>query len=172
MAMRTNKQRYDLGINTDCFRALDKLDQSKVTRRRQGSYTTQPRSNYGRVLWDIAFMAWQDEQVPDPDPPDPPPPDPNPDPHYGIAPRTYNYAPSNNSDPRFCVHNIPGVEKLSDGRWHDKFSRYDDEGRDVDGGRTRLTQVPGLRQADNSDGKGECELYDKLTEWPEGSYER
>jgi hypothetical protein len=104
--------------------------------------------------------------------PPPPPPPPPPDPHFGIAPRTYNFAPSNNSDPRFCVHGIPGVEKGDDGRWHDKFSRYDDDGRDVDGGRTRTTQVPGLRQADNSDGMGECQLYDGLTAWPDGSYDR
>lgn len=77
--MRTNKQLYDLGISTVCFRALDPRDQSKVTRRRQGLYTTQPSSNYGKVCWELGYRAWQDEQVipeppPDPDPdPDPPP---------------------------------------------------------------------------------------------------
>src|SRR5262245_33552008 len=101
--MRSDKQLYDLSIQTDCFKALDKMDKSKITRRRQGERTMQPRSYQGIVIWELGYRAWLYEQQPEPTP-EPPKPEPPVDPHYGIAPRTYNYAPSNNSDPRFCVH--------------------------------------------------------------------
>jgi hypothetical protein len=100
-----------------------------------------------------------------------PPPDPEPtDPHYGIAPRTYNYAESNNSDPLFCT-DWPGVEDIGDGLKKDKFSRYR-EGRDIDGGRDRLREVPGLNDADSVDGRPICQLYNGLKEWPEESFLR
>lgn len=169
--MRTDEQLYNLLVASLCYQnTVDKFDKSKVYRRRtQGARTTQPQSNIGKVAWELGYRAWLSEQVPPQ--PEPPPPPPS-DPHFGIAPRTYNYAPANNSDPQFCVHNQPGVTQSDDGLWHDIYSRYDDNGRDVDGLRTRYTQVPGLRQANNSDGRGECELYDGLTKWPEGSYDR
>ena len=71
--MRSNAQIYNLGINTDCFRALDKIERSKVIRTRKGENTNQPRSNYGRVMWEIAMRAYQDEQ----DDPSLPPADPS-----------------------------------------------------------------------------------------------
>lgn len=169
--MRSDEQLYNLLVTSKCYiTTVDKFDKAKVAKHRQGLSTRTPGSKIGIVAWELGYRAWQEEQVPV-DPPVPPPPKPT-EPHFGIAPRTYNWAQSNNSDPRFCVHGIPGVEKKDDGAWHDIYSRYDDDGRDLDGGRTRLTQVDGLRKADNSDGMGECQLYDGLTAWPEGSYDR
>lgn len=157
------------------FKEKYDLDASKVERlaAKGGGPTTinVPQAGFARGIFEeMRQHPRVAPEPPKPQPPDPPKPPPV-DPHYGIAPRTYNYAPSNNSDPRFCKHS-PGVTINSDGTFRDKYSRYDTDGRDLDGGRTRLTQVPGLRQADNSDGRGECELYDGLTAWPEGSYER
>jgi hypothetical protein len=170
--MRSDKQLYDLLISADCYNeTVDKFDKSKVSRRRQGARTTQPGSNIGKVAWELGYRAWLQEQAPVDPPPPPPPPPPPVDKHFGIAPRTYNWAPSNNSDPRFCKQS-PGVQVNSDGSFSDIYSRYDEKGQDIDGNRTRLTQVQGLRQADNSDGMGECQLYDGLTAWPEGSYDR
>ena len=167
--MRSDKQLYDLLISAKCYiETVDKFDKSKVSRRRQGAKTTQPGSNIGKVAWELGYRAYLQENAPV----DPPPlPEPKPDPKYGIAPRSYNWAPSNNSDPRFCKQS-PGVVVHDDGSFSDIYGSYDEKGLDVTGGRTRLTQVPGLRQADNSDGMGECQLYDGLTEWPAGSYER
>ena len=79
---------------------------------------------------------------PSPPPPPPPPPPPS---YLKVAPRTYNYAPSNNSDPRFCVHGQPGVVQRPDGLWtDDSGALYDNDGRDTSGRRSRLTQVDGL----------------------------
>lgn len=107
--------------------------------------------------------------------PPPPPPDEEPPPatdwRYGIAPRTYNYAPSNNSDPIFCKHS-PGVKVNPDGSFEDKYSRYDTNGRDRDGGRDRLRRVAGLNDADNTNGLDPCALYNGMTRWPDDSYKR
>ena len=167
--MRSDKQLYDLLISAKCYiDTVDKFDKSKVSRRRQGAKTTQPGSNIGKVAWELGYRAWLAEQAPV----DPPiPPTPPVDPHFGIAPRSYNFAPSNGSDPRFCKQS-PGVVVHGDGSFTDIYGSYDEKGLDTTGGRTRYTQVPGLRQADNSDGMPECQLYDGLTAWPEGSYDR
>jgi hypothetical protein len=103
-------------------------------------------------------------------PSDPPPPPPPPPPPTGpVAPRTYNKVLPNGSDARFCV---AGLSRGSDGLLHDIYSGYDDNGLDVVGGRTKDTQVAGLRQANNMDGRGPCEFYDGMSRWPDGSYAR
>jgi hypothetical protein len=99
-----------------------------------------------------------------------PPPTPV-DPHFGIAPRTYNYAEENNSDPLFCK-NSPGVVVHADGSFSDKFSRYDSNGKDIDGLRNRFRMVPGLNKSNNTNGLDPCTLYNGLTKWPNESYER
>lgn len=140
------------------------IDAGKVRKERAGVQRPLPNDSYGRTLVEAIRRGHEAEApIPTPDPPLPKPPP-------GavlVAPRTYNYAPSNNSDPRFCVHGQPGVVQRPDGMWTDESGAvYDSDGRDTSGIRSRLTQVPGLRQADNSDGRGECELYDGLTAWP------
>lgn len=98
---------------------------------------------------------------------EPPPPDP----HFGIAPRTYNYAQANNSDPLFCK-NSPGVTVHADGSFSDKFSRYDSNGKDIDGLRDRKRMVPGLNESNNTNGLDPCTFYNGLTKWPDESYLR
>lgn len=167
--MRSDKQLYDLLISAKCYiDTVDKFDKSKVSRRRQGAKTTQPGSNIGKVAWELGYRAWLSEQAPV----DPPiPPQPPVDPHYGIAPRTYNMVLPDGSDARFCKQS-PGVVVHGDGSFSDIYSSYDEKGLDTGGNRTKFTQVPGLRAANNSDGMTECQLYDGLTAWPEGSYAR
>lgn len=155
MAFRTNKQRYDLGLNTDCFRALDRTDQSKVTRRRQGQYTTQPRSNFGKVLWDIAYLAWVDEQFIPPDPEEPPPPTNT----KRYAPRTHNLG-GRDQDPRFCMKPEYGVKDMTTHYEDEMGCKYDKEhGLNTDGTRQRDYMVPGLKGADSMDGMEPCDPY-------------
>lgn len=158
---RTDVQRYNLGINTDCFRALDKVDRSKVTRRRQGEYTTQPRSNYGRVMWDIAWLAHLEDlsNVPPPDPPDP-----EPEPQKRYAPRTHNLG-NRDQDPRFCCKPEYGVQRVNHPTHGDCFQDemgacYDlDKMLNLDGLRDRAYMVPGLKGADSMDGMEPCDPY-------------
>lgn len=84
-----------------------------------------------------------------------------------VAPRTYNKVPS--ADARFCVAGLP---KNSRGLPYDAFSAYDENGLDVDGGRTKDTQVPGLKPANEMDGRGSCDPYGSFPPWPAGSYQR
>jgi hypothetical protein len=158
--MRSNKQLYDLGINTDCFRALDKIEQSKVTRRRQGQVTTQPRSNYGKVLWELGYRAWLDE-VPVPEPPEP---EPEPEPKKRYAPRTHNLG-GHDQDPRFCMKTEYGVTTTTHPEhgycYVDEMGvHYDIEhGLDLDGSRERGYMVDGLKGADSMDGLEPCDAY-------------
>ena len=156
MAFRTDRQRYDLGINTDCFRALDKIDQSKVQRRRLGEYTTQPRSNYGRVLWDIAWLAHLEDisEIPVPDPPDPPPPVNT----KRYAPRTHNLG-NRDQDPRFCMKPEYGVVDHTSYFQDEMGVKYDRDGMNTDGLRDRAYMVPGLKGADSMDGMEPCDPY-------------
>jgi len=94
-----------------------------------------------------------------PTPPPPPPPQ--------VAPRTYNKVPS--ADARFCITGLP---KNTRGLWFDAFSAYDENGLDVDGGRTADKQVAGLKPANEMDGRGPCDPYGEFPPWPAGSYER
>ncbi len=157
MAFRTNVQRYNLGINTDCFRELDSIDRSKVTRRRLGEYTTQPRSNYGRVLWDIAWLAHLEDlsNVPDPEQPDPPPPVNT----KRYAPRTHNLG-GRDQDPRFCCKPEYGVVDKGDHYEDEMGCKYDkDHMLNIDGLRDRAYMVPGLKGADSMDGLEPCDPY-------------
>lgn len=149
---------FDLQTTSKCYvDTVDEKDKAKVIKARLGQPSAKPASKLGQVAWYLAKRL-----APAPSPPVPPPVV-----YKKVAPRTYNYAPSNNSDPRFCVHGQPGVRQRPDGLWEDESGAlYDNDGRDTSGRRSRLTQVPGLRQADNSDGRGECEFYDGLTAWP------
>lgn len=110
---------------------------------------------------------WHDSSIPAN--PDPKPP--TIDPHYGIAPRTYNYAVENNSDPLFCKVS-PGVTVNTDGSFSDKYSRYDSNGKDIDGLRERERMVDGLNKSNNTNGLDPCTLYNGLTKWPDESYLR
>lgn len=84
-----------------------------------------------------------------------------------VAPRTYNKVPS--ADARFCVAGLPRDHR---GLYVDAFSAYDENGLDVDGGRSRDTQVPGLKPANEMDGRGACDPYNSFPPWPPGSYQR
>jgi hypothetical protein len=109
----------------------------------------------------VAFTVVDQGAYPHTSPPPPPPPPPS------VAPRTYNKVPS--ADARFCV---TGLTRGADGLYHDAFSRYDENGLDFDGGRSKDTQVPGLKPADEMDGRGPCDPYGPFPPWPAGSYER
>lgn len=161
--MRTNKQLYDLGLNTDCYRALDKTDQSKITRRRQGDYTTQPRSNYGRVLWELGYRAFQDEHPTSPPVPEPPQ---IPPPTLGkrYAPRAYNLG-NRDQDPRFCCRPEYGVKTVTHPLHGVVFQDemgciYDmDHMFNLDGQRDRRYTVDGLNAADNMNQLEPCDPY-------------
>jgi hypothetical protein len=91
-----------------------------------------------------------DATAPAPDPDDPAEPLPVPAP-LNVAPRTYNTVPGG-ADARFCT---AGLARNANGRLHDVFSEYDDDGRDL-GGRTDR-QVPGLPPANSMDSFGPCD---------------
>jgi hypothetical protein len=90
------------------------------------------------------------------------PPDPQP---TMVAPRTYNTAPGGEPSARFCTTGLP---RNSSGQLYDIYATYDDDGHDL-GGRTAL-QVPGLKPANEMDGRGPCDPYGNFPPWPEGSY--
>lgn len=161
---RTDTQLYNLQVKAKCYvETVDAKDKAKVIKARLGQPSAQPRSALGIVAWELGKRAYLQEQAPKP--PDPPVPPVG----FGVAPRTYNYAPANNSDPLFCK-NSPGVVVHADGSFSDKYSRYDSDGRDIDGRRDRFRQVPGLNQSNNTNGLDPCTLYNGLTEWPAESY--
>jgi len=92
-----------------------------------------------------------------------------------VAPRTYNEVVQNGftvADARFCT---TGLTRNERGLKFDKFSAYDDDGKDVDGGRSH-TQVPGLPPANAMDNYGPCDSREWMGQtfppWPPGSYER
>lgn len=109
-----------------------------------------------------------DAAITDPDPEDPPPPPP-PDPTWPIAPRTYNAVlPHLEPSARFCTTGLP---RNANGRLFDQYSEYDDNGLAL-GGRTEATQVPGLKPANEMDGRGPCDPYGSFPPWPTDSYIR
>ena len=164
---RSHAQLYNLLTTAECYIAtVNTIDKNKVNlARTQGVLRPAPASNIGKVAQDLGMSAWLDENPPTD------PTEPLPDPRFGIAPRTYNWAQSNNSDPLFCK-NSPGVVVNPDGSFADKFSRYDPNGKDIDGGRTRKLMVAGLNASDSTDGRDPCTLYNGLTKWPDDSYLR
>jgi hypothetical protein len=106
-----------------------------------------------------------DAAIVDPAPEDPPPPPPPPS--GPVAPRTYNTAPGGEPSARFCVAGLP---RNQNGRLHDIYSEYDDDGHDL-GGRTTLL-VPGLKFANEMDGRGPCDPYGSFPPWPAESDKR
>ena len=92
---------------------------------------------------------------------------PNTPPPPPVAPRTYNKVPA--ADARFCVAGLPHNSR---GLPYDMFSAYDENGLDVDGGRSSDTQVSGLKPANEMDGRGACDPYGNFPPWPAASYQR
>ena len=135
------------------------IDKSKVARRRAGIVTPLPASRLGRAAWRVAALLAPVTQPPPPPPPPPPP--------KKVAPRTYNTAPGGEPSARFCT---TGLSRNTNGRLHDDYSEYDDDGHDL-GGRT-TNQVAGLKPANEMDGRGPCDPYGTFPPWPPGSYER
>jgi hypothetical protein len=133
------------------------VDKRKVERRYAGQATPLPSARLAKAAWRVAAALHPLVVVP---PPPPPPP-------QNVAPRTYNEVPGG-SDARFCLTGIP---RGPSGYYQDAFTRYDDDGRDIDGGRSH-TQVPGLKPANSMDGQGPCDPYGEFPPWPAQSYER
>lgn len=106
------------------------------------------------------------ESAPDPSPPPPLPPGPPP-PTGPVAPRTYNEVAGGEPSARFCT---AGLTRNANGRLHDIYSEYDDDGRDL-GGRTSL-HVIGLKPANEMDGRSPCDPYGSFPPWPPESYAR
>lgn len=100
-------------------------------------------------------------------PPDPPPP-----PTAPWFPRTYNKVLPNGQDARFCVSSSdPAFWKTEGGLiWDKGGASYDDGGLCVNGLRSTDTQVPGLKPANEMDGRGSCDPYGSFPPWPDGSY--
>jgi len=134
-------------------------DKAKVDKALAGILTPRPSSKLGQAAWELA------RRVASTTPPPPPPPPP-PNPTAGVAPRTYNEVPGG-QDARFCVFGLPREGNL----YRDRYSRYDENGLDVDGGRSH-TQVPGLKPANEMDDRSACSPYGSFPPWPTGSYDR
>ena len=134
-------------------------DKRKVDRALAGQRSMAPSSKLGRAAWELA------RRVATTTPPPPPPPPP-PNPTAGVAPRTYNEVPGS-QDARFCVTGLPREGNL----YRDRYSRYDENGLDVDGGRSH-TQVPGLKPANEMDDRSACTPYGVFPPWPTASYDR
>lgn len=89
-------------------------------------------------------------------PPPPPTTTPTPTPKPALNPQTYNRG-SRGQDARYCVT-------------HDDGYRYDADGREIDGRRSG-NPVPGLKPADEMDGRGPCEPDGAgHPPWPAASY--
>lgn len=108
-----------------------------------------------------------------PPPPPPPPPDPPP---ARYAPRTYNKA--NFRDAIFCIVGLP---RNAQGEYYEPSKpsvRYDENGKSLGGapGDTRDPDriVPGIKPADQTDGRGPCDPYTHdgraFPPWPPESF--
>jgi hypothetical protein len=145
---------HSLGYKT----TVGPVDKSKVARRYAGEATKLPSARLAKAAWRVAAAL---HPLSAPPPPPPPPP-------TNVAPRTYNGMPDGTEpNARFCVTGLP-----TEGAYRrDAFTRYDEEGRDVDGGRSNK-QVAGLKPANQMDGRGPCDAYGPFPPWPAQSYER
>ena len=121
-------------------------DKSKVSRRLAGERTVLPSARLARAAWRVAALLTPLV------PPPPPPPQ--------FHPQTYNKG-SSGQDARYCVP----PDGPTDG------CRYDEGGREIDGKRTGQF-VPGLKPADEMDGREPCDPYNGFPPWPAASYER
>lgn len=99
----------------------------------------------------------------DPPPPPPPPPPPS---TPKLAPQTYNKG-SRGQDARYCT---AGLSKDSTGAYVDSGGFcYDGNGLCL-GGRSG-NYVPGLKAADEMDGREPCDPYNGMPPWPAESYQ-
>jgi hypothetical protein len=170
----TDRQLFDLIRDTDCFRALDKLERGKVEKAIQAQPASTPRSNLAKAAF---FLARRINPMLPPPPP-PPPPDQPPAKRY--APRSHNVG-DRDQDPRFCCKPEYGV-KLVGGVYVDEMGiRYDtDHMFDMDSQRERGYIVPELTHAGDMNGKEPCDQYVGPTGmtiggaagYPPGSYHR
>jgi hypothetical protein len=117
-------------------------DKTKVARRRAGERTELPSARLARAAWRVAALLSPLA------PPPPPPPK--------LNPQTYNKG-SSGQDARYCVT-------------HDDGYRYDSGGREIDGRRSGKF-VPGLKPADEMDGREPCDPYNGFPPWPAASYD-
>jgi hypothetical protein len=122
------------------------VDKSKVERRRAGEATKIPSARLARAAWRVAALL-------SPLVPPPPPP-------AGLAPQTYNRG-SSGQDARYCTKDSGNPDG---GGFH-----YDSGGRSL-GGRSGKF-VPGLKPADEMDGREPCDPYNGFPPWPKESYE-
>lgn len=143
--------RSSLGYKT----TVGPTDKQKVEKALAGQVSVKPSSALGQAAWHLARRL-----APAPVPPPPPPPP------RRVAPQTYNRG-SAGQDARYCTFGLPTD---SQGRPVDDYSTYDENGLSL-GGRTG-NPVPGLKPADEMDGRGPCEPYGPFPPWPTMSYDR
>jgi hypothetical protein len=142
----TLEQIYADIVNSVGYRmTVGPTDKLKVSRRRAGERTELPSARLARAAWRVAALL--SPLVP---PPPPPPPT------TKLNPQTYNKG-SSGQDARYCVT-------------HDDGYRYDSGGREIDGRRSGKF-VPGLKPADEMDGREPCDPYNGFPPWPAASYE-
>lgn len=129
------------------------IDSSKVREEIRGNQKPTAGSGFARGLIRMARLAHAHHEPP---PPPPPPP-------VRWPPRTHNRGAAD-QDPLFCTKDEYGCV---DG-WHPVYGKvrkgpageaYDDKGRDLDGVRVRDRMVPGLKGAEDTDGRGACDPY-------------
>lgn len=162
---------YQSGVRAAVNRLRD-LDPNGTALKKTGgkwpAVETLPADMSRWGAWDklertLGILAFDHDAAAGSDPPPPPPPPPP----AKVAPRTYNTAPGGEPSARFCTTGLP---RNTNGRLHDDFSEYDDDGHDLGGRTTKI--VAGLKYANEMDGRGPCDPYGSFPPWPAGSFER
>ncbi len=142
---------FNLTVNTDCYKDLDKYEHAKVDKAVAGQPASTPKSNIAKVAFYLARRLH---------PVTPPPPPPPPTKRY--APRTHNLG-TNDQDPRFCCKPEYGVVDKGSYYEDEMGCQYDKEHMFSIGGpggyRQRDYMVPGLKGAESMDGLEPCDPY-------------
>lgn len=170
----SDRDLYNLTVNTDCYKDLDDQEHNKVNKAIAGLPASTPRSNIAKVAFYLARRM-----VPvhtDPPPPPPPPPPSNPW-DSGYAPRAYNMGSAGQN----CKFNVKiNCTLRPDGNYEDKNGIvYQDNGL-CKGGRSETPPINGLKPSDMSDGLEPWEAYEWMgntigpnkENYPAQSYER
>jgi hypothetical protein len=148
----TDRQIFDLIVSSVGYKTtVGDVDKSKVNRTFNGQTTVAPASKLGQAAWHLAKRI---SATPPPPPPPPPPPAPK------LAAQTYNKG-SRGQNARYCTTESGNPDG---GGFH-----YSPDGL-CEGGRSEKF-VPGLKPADEMDGRGACDPYGSFPPWPKESYE-
>lgn len=152
VSRQTLEQVYSDIVNSVGYRTtVGPVDKRKVSERLAGKATKLPSARLARAAWRVAALLTP--LVPPTEPPDPIPP-------KRLAAQTYNKG-SRGQNARYCT--------AESGNPDSGGFRYNADGL-CEGGRSEQF-VPGLKPADEMDGRGPCDPYDGFPPWPEKSYE-